>query len=254
MATYVLVGGAWLGGWCWQGVARRLRAQGHDVYPVTLTGLGERSHLAAPEVDLDTQITDVVSVLEFEDLRDVVLVGHSYAGIVVSGVADRAAERIRRLVYLDSGPAPDGLSYLDFMPPPVREHTQRLVVEQGEGWWLPVPSWEELETVNGASLEGLDDAARRLFRARATPQPFRTYTQSLRLSAPTTAHPKVLISCTYPLEQVRELVASGHPWFSALAAPEWTFMALPTSHWPMLSRPDDLAAMLAAVGPTVAPD
>ena len=106
MTTYVLVAGAWLGGWCWQPVTAQLRAQGHDVYPVTLTGLGERSHLASREVDLDTYIADVVNVVEVEDLQDVVLVGHSYAGLVVTAVADRIPERISLLTYLDSGPGP----------------------------------------------------------------------------------------------------------------------------------------------------
>ena len=80
--------GAWLGGWAWQDVATRLRAKGHDVYPVTLTGLGERVHLARPEVDLETHIADVVNTIEWNDLDDVILAGHSYAGIVVTGVAD----------------------------------------------------------------------------------------------------------------------------------------------------------------------
>src|SRR5215208_4561230 len=84
MSVYVLVGGGWLGGWCWQRIARRLREEGHDTYPATLTGLGERVHLASPEVDLDTHITDVVNLIEFEDLNDVVLLGHSYAGLVVT--------------------------------------------------------------------------------------------------------------------------------------------------------------------------
>src|SRR3712207_7379490 len=96
MATYVLVGGGWLGGWCWQRVARRLREEGHDVYPATLTGLGERVHLASPEVDLETHISDVVNLIEFEDLHDVVLLGHSYGGLVVTGAADRIPERISR--------------------------------------------------------------------------------------------------------------------------------------------------------------
>ncbi|HET6813781.1 MAG TPA: alpha/beta hydrolase, partial [Actinomycetota bacterium] len=110
MTTYVLAGGAWLGGWAWQPVARQLRSKGHEVHPVTFTGLGDRSHLATPEVDLDTYVTDVVNLIEFEDLHDVVLVGHSYAGIVVTGVADRIPERISLLAYLDSGPSPDGVS------------------------------------------------------------------------------------------------------------------------------------------------
>jgi pimeloyl-ACP methyl ester carboxylesterase len=140
MAAYMLVGGAWLGGWCWRPVARRLREAGHEVYPVTPTGLGERSHLSNPEVDLDTHVTDVVNLVEFEDLRDVVLLGHSYAGIVVTGVADRIPERLSLLVYLDAGPAPAGASFLDTQPPKVREHTERRVAESGDGWLLPVPS------------------------------------------------------------------------------------------------------------------
>src|SRR5919205_1624459 len=107
MTNYVLVGGAWLGGWCWKPVARRLRDNDHDAYPVALTGLGERVHLASPQVDLETHITDVVNLIEFEDLHGVVLLGHSYAGLVVTGVADRVAERIFQLVYLDTGPIPN---------------------------------------------------------------------------------------------------------------------------------------------------
>jgi len=94
MTTYVLVAGAWLGGWCWQPVVRQLRDNGHDAYPVTLTGLGERVHLASPQVDLDIHITDVANLIEFEDLHDVVLLGHSYGGLVVTGAADRIPERI----------------------------------------------------------------------------------------------------------------------------------------------------------------
>jgi pimeloyl-ACP methyl ester carboxylesterase len=181
MTNYVLVGGAWLGGWCWQPVARRLRDNGHDAYPATLTGLGEREHLSRPEIDLDTHITDVVNLIEFEDLHEVVLLGHSYAGIVVTGVADRIPDRISRLVYLDSGPTPDGLSFLDMQPPDVKHHIERQVAQIGDGWRLPLPSWEELENVIGASLEGLDEPQRRLMRAHSVAQPFGTYTQPLRL-------------------------------------------------------------------------
>jgi pimeloyl-ACP methyl ester carboxylesterase len=172
MAKYVLVGGAWLGGWCWKPIARLLRDQGHDAYPLTLTGLGERAHLASPQVDLETHITDVVNLIEFDDLSDVVLLGHSYAGIVVTGAADRIPERIAQLVYLDSGPVPDGLAYLDTQSPEVRQHTGRDVTTHGDGWPLPMPSWDELENVHGASLEGLGEERRELMRSRAVAQPF----------------------------------------------------------------------------------
>ena len=103
MANYVLVGGAWLGGWCWKTVARLLREAGYDAYPVTLTGLGDREHLASPGVDLETHVADVANLIEYEGLRDdVVLLGHSYAGLVVTGVFDRVPQRTSRLVYLDT--------------------------------------------------------------------------------------------------------------------------------------------------------
>jgi pimeloyl-ACP methyl ester carboxylesterase len=250
MAAYVLVGGAWLGGWCWQPVARRLREAGHEAYPVTPTGLGERSHLSNPDVNLETHIADVVNLTEFEDLRDVVLVGHSYAGIVVTGVADRVPECIAQLVYLDSGPAPDGVSFLDTQPPGIREYTERQVVEHGDGWLIPVPSWEEFENVNGASLEGLGNEERRLMRSRAVAQPFGTYTQPLRLEKRTEGPlPKTLIANSFPLAQVREMIASGHPWFREMGGPQWRLLELPSGHWPMFSRPNDLAEVLGGLLP-----
>ncbi|WP_020106424.1 alpha/beta hydrolase [Nocardia sp. 348MFTsu5.1] len=117
MATFVLVHGGGHGGWCYQSVARQLRSAGHDVYTPTLTGLGERSHLVSKDVNLDVQITDVVNVLEFEDLHDVVLVGHSYGGMVITGVADRATDRIGHLVFLDAANPEDGQSLVDVAGP-----------------------------------------------------------------------------------------------------------------------------------------
>jgi pimeloyl-ACP methyl ester carboxylesterase len=245
MTTYVLVGGAWLGGWAWQPVARQLRSQGHDVHPVTLTGLGDRSHLATPEVDLETYLTDVVNLIEFEDLHDVVLVGHSYAGIVVTGVADRIPERIALLAYLDAGPSPDGVAFLDLQPPEARELLERLVDQAGDGWRLPLPAWEELEGVMGASLEGLGPTERARMRGRAAAQPFRTWSQPLSLGNPARDRlPKAMITCSIPLAQVREMIAAGHPWFAELAGPEWSFLELPTGHWPMFSVPGPLASLL----------
>jgi len=245
MATYVLVGGAWLGGWCWQNVTGSLRQAGHEVFPVTLTGLGERAHVASRDVDLETHITDVVNLVEFEDLRDLILVGHSYAGIVVTGVADRIPDRISLLAYLDAGPVPDGTSYLETQSPEVRQLSEQRVAEEGDGWRLPIPSWEDLENVYGASLEGLDEDLLNLWRSRAVDQPFGTYTRPLRLESPAReALPKLLIACSFPLEQVREMIAQGHAWFREMAGPEWRLEELPTGHWPMFSRPDDLASLL----------
>jgi pimeloyl-ACP methyl ester carboxylesterase len=243
MAAYVLVGGGWLGGWCWQRVARRLREEGHDAYPVTLTGLGERVHLATPEVNLETHITDVVNLIEFEDLHDVVLLGHSYAGLVVTGVADRVPERIAQLVYLDTGAFPDGTVIIDSFPPETRQYVERQVEESGDGWRFPMPPREEL--ANFGSVEGLDDAQLGMLRSRAVDQPFATFRQPLRLENPDReAVPKVGILCSFSLEQVQAMVASGDPVFRELASPNWRFVELPTGHYPMFSRPDDLAAVL----------
>jgi pimeloyl-ACP methyl ester carboxylesterase len=249
MTTYVLAAGAWLGGWAWQPVTSRLRAQGHDVHPVTLTGLGERSHLATPQVDLDTYIADVVNLVEFEDLHDLVLVGHSYAGHVVTGVADRIPERISLLAYLDTGPPPDGAAFMDLQPPAARQLLDRLVEQDGDGWRLPMPSWAELEEVMGASLQELGPDERDRMRDRATAQPLRTWTQPVSLKNPAREElPKLLITCSFPLAQVRELIAAGHPWFAGMAGPQWSFRELPTGHWPMFSVPEPLAALLHQVG------
>ena len=111
--TYVVVHGATAGGWEWKSTGNFLEADGHTVYRVTLTGLGERMHLNSPEIDLETHIQDVVNVILFEDLRDVVLTGHSYGGMVITGVMDRVPERIRHVVFLDAAVPDDGMSLWD---------------------------------------------------------------------------------------------------------------------------------------------
>jgi pimeloyl-ACP methyl ester carboxylesterase len=243
MTTYVLVGGGWLGGWCWQRVARRLRDSGHDVYPATLTGLGERVHLATAQVDLETQITDVVNLMEFEDLHDVVLVGHSYGGLVVTGAADRIPKRISELVYLDTAPLPDGGKLIEKFPPELRKRTEEQARKLGDGWKFPIPPPEEL--ANMASLQGVDKDRLRLLYLRATPQPFGTYTQDLHLENPAReALPRLGIVCSFSLDQVQQMIASGDPSFRDLAGPEWRFVELPTGHYPMFSRPEDLAELL----------
>ena len=243
MAAYVLVGGGWLGGWCWQGVARRLRQEGHDAYPVTLTGLGERVHLASPQVDLETHITDVVNLIEYEDLHGVVLLGHSYAGLVVTGVADRIPQRISQLVYLDTGLIPNGTALIETFPTEARRHIEQQVEKLGDGWRFPIPPQEELATFG--SLEGLDEARLELLRSRSVDQPFATFTQPLELKNPAReALPKVGILCSFSLEEVQAIIDSGNPVFREMASPTWRFVELPTGHYPMFSRPDDLAVVL----------
>jgi pimeloyl-ACP methyl ester carboxylesterase len=238
VATFVLVPGAWLGGWAWQEVARDLRGRGHEVYPVTLTGLGERIHLARPDVDLETHISDVVNVLAYEDLHDVVLAGHSYAGVVVTGVADRVPERLAQLVYVDSAPLEDGQALLDLFGPEAGADLERTVATHGDGWRLPFPSFAELAQTAGVT--GLANRIRELMEAKAVAQPFATYRQPLRLTGDGGDYQRTVIAC----EDIRGLVAAGVPPIVAMTRPPWRYEALDTGHWPMLSAPGELAALL----------
>ena len=245
MSTYVLVGGAWIGAWAWQDVARRLRNDGHEVYPLSLTGLADRVHLASPNVNLETHIADIVNTLKSEDLHEVVLVAHSYASVPVTGAADRARARVARLVFVDTAPISNGLSLLETYPPEVQQFLQQQVAEQGDGSRLPMPTWEEMATKMGSGPTMLTPEQERLIQARATPQPFGTYTQPLRLTRPGAEPlPKLGILCSFSEAQIRQLIDAGHPWGAELTGPEWRFVELPTSHWPMLSEPEKLTTIL----------
>jgi pimeloyl-ACP methyl ester carboxylesterase len=254
VTQFVLVPGAWLGGWAWRAVATRLREAGHEAFPATLTGLGDRAHLARPDVDLETHITDVENLIANEDLSDVVLVGHSYAGIVVEGVADRVPDRVATVVYLDTGPLPDGWSTLDFSPPDERARLERTVQEAGDGWRLPFPGVDHLGAPS--AVADFDDATRDLMTRKAVAQPFGTYRQSIRLTHPFAGeYERVAIVAGgfgMPAAQLRSIIASGAPPFGAMTGPDWRFLELETGHWPMLTAPDRLAAMLqdAAAHPT----
>ena len=145
--TFVLVHPAWHGAWIWKKVAPLLRQQGNVVSTPTLTGLGERSHLARPDVGLEVHVSDVVNVLTYEDLRDVTLVGHSSSGVVITGAADRVPERISQVVYLDAFVPDDGQAVFDLVTPDRREALEGLVSTEGKGWLLPrfaPPPWETI--------------------------------------------------------------------------------------------------------------
>lgn len=237
MTTYVLVPGFWLGGWAWRPVAEALRAHGHEVYTVSLTGLGERAHLARPEVDLEVHITDVVNLLRYEDLTDVVLVGHSYAGAVVTPpVADRLPDRVAKLVFVDTGPLPDGVSQSEFDEPDEQAATAARVAEHGDGWRLPPPPWAQL---------GFDADVVATLAERAVPQPWLTATTPVSLTGAWEKLPRVGILCTFTAEQARAMAAA--PMFRHMAGERWRFEELPTSHWPMFTRPADLAEVLHRV-------
>jgi pimeloyl-ACP methyl ester carboxylesterase len=246
MATFVLVPGFWLGGWAWRAVAEPLRAAGHTVYPVTLTGLGERSHLGGPQVTLETHITDVVNLLRYEDLHDVQLVGHSYAANVIAGVADQVPERIAQIIYVDTWPLPVGIAQIDLYPAQARQALEETIATHGEGWRFPMPPWEELDQDN--ELRGLGDAERSLMRGRATDQPFGTLKQSLRPANPAReALPKIGIWCSLTLAELQGRIAAYPAVCSTLTEPGWQFIELPTGHWPMFSRPRELADLLSSL-------
>jgi len=214
MATYVLVHGGGHGGWCYQRVARMLREAGHEVYTPTLTGLGERAHLLSPGIGLDTHIRDVTAMLQYEDLHDVILVGHSYGGMVITGAADRAADRVGRLVYLDAANPKDGESLVDVTGGYIT-WTRQLgkVVDGVELVLLP-------ESSDVAALYGVtdpDDAA--WMAARLTGHPWRCFEQPLALTneAAYLAIPQYHIVCTSTLATrdralIEQARAAGRLW------------------------------------------
>ena len=155
MSTFVLVHGAWHGGWCYKRVAQQLRKAGHEVYTPTLTGLGERSHLMSRAVNLDTHVQDIVNVIRWEELSDIVLCGHSYGGLVITGVADKVPEKIRTLVYLDAFVPASGQSIADFVPPELLEGMRDDAKQNGEGY-LMVPIPAEVFKVNEKDAAWVD--------------------------------------------------------------------------------------------------
>jgi pimeloyl-ACP methyl ester carboxylesterase len=180
MATIVIVHGMFDGGWSWRGVKRLLESAGHRVYAVTLTGLGERVHLAHPGIDLETHIADVVNLLYFEDLTEVRLIGHSYAGCVITGVADRARERLASLIYLDAHVPEDGESFLQLLDSDNRTGIEEATRTSGEGWRVPPPAAPSDPSVESHPTTDLWA----WLHPRLVPHPFRTLTQPLRLTRP----------------------------------------------------------------------
>ncbi len=247
----VLVPGACLGGWAWREVAALLRALDHDVYPVTLTGLGERVHLANRGVDLDCHIADVVNLLDYEELADVVLVGHSYAGAVITGVADRRCERLAADVYQDTAPDPDGSAIADLQTPEQRARQRVEVERDGDGWRWPVPGRAALLSGSYGSAAGLEPADLRLNESLGTDQPYASFTSPLRLTGrPCDDVRRVAIFGAdggMSLAVLGELIEQGDERAGAFAGADWELHELPTGHWAMLSLPGPLAELLHRV-------
>lgn len=233
MTTFVIVHGGWGGGWEWLDVAKRLRDRGHEVFTPTLTGLGERHHLG-PEVDLYTHIDDVVGVLEYCDLRDVVLCGHSYAGMVVTGAADRAPDRVAMVIYLDAFVPEDGDANIDLMPDEFAEYVRAFADERGHGA-MDIP--EEFLPPEGA----LPADKREWYVSRLRPHPVATSTQPLKLTGAVERIPRAFIRCT------AEADADGDP-FEPIAqrarSRGWPYREIPTPHDLQLFDPEGTAELL----------
>ena len=226
--VFVLIHGAWHGGWCWRFLRPFLK--GHDVFAPSLTGLGERKHLARPDIDLDLHIDDVVSILEMEDLRDVILVGHSYGGMVVTGTADRAPERIRRIVYLDAFVPENGKCTLDYVVP---ERAARMR-EEGErlGSVTPPP----------VSLWGLTKREHIDFvRPREVRHPYPCFSQTIKLTneAALARLPKTFVYCSSPATGSFDRFAAKYR-----SDPSWKFFELKMGHDAMILMPERVAEIL----------
>ncbi|MFD3532960.1 alpha/beta fold hydrolase [Streptomyces sp. NPDC058664] len=252
MTAYVLVPGAFTGGWVWDRVAARLRETGAEAYPVTLTGMGERrdgptgaADGAGPGTGLETHVEDLLRLIDGIAARRVVLVGHGYGLHPVLGAADRRPGRVARIVSVDTGLPGDGEAAARSVPDP--EVRARLADGAGDGGWISPPRpgtwsrWGSTEDVPAGALERLERLA--------APQPAGTLTQPLRLAGPAARLPVTGVLCAgngSGIDLVEMLVESGPPQFRALADDRMRFFELGTGHWPMLSAPDELAEVLRA--------
>jgi pimeloyl-ACP methyl ester carboxylesterase len=231
MATFVIVHGAWGGAWSWNRfVTPLLRQAGHVVHAVTLTGLGERTHLASPEVSLDTHIQDVVNVLFYEDLAEVILVGHSYGGNVITGVADRVPERLQQLVYLDAATPTDGQASADGFPGR-RQQLEEQARQTGEGWKVPP----------GAPPPDQPAAITDWARPRRSPMPIKTMTTPVRLTRGETTLPRAFVYCTVGKEPGSPQAARAE---RVRNDPRWRYVELETGHNLHYTAPEATVAIL----------
>ena len=230
MTTIVLVPGAWLGAAAWDAVAERLGRAGHDVHALTLPGLGERANGAAAQVRLADHVADVLDHLSARELSDVALVGHSYAGIVTGQVASCASERVRHAIFLDSNLPRPGLSMVDGWSERGVRFVRRQIAEN-RGLW---------PKLDPEDLEGQDLTERqiRLLLAHSTDHPGRTLFDPAVLPRPLSGLRATYINCLKPEPAIH---ADAEPY---AAAPNWSFADLDSGHWPMYSRPAELAALL----------
>lgn len=230
--SIVLVHGAWGGAWIWRRVLPLLRAEGHEVHAVTLTGVGERAHLRTPSIGLDTHVEDVVGLVVAEELADLVLVGHSYGGLVITGAADRLLDRgvrLRGMVYVDAAIPLPGESWSSPHAPEVV--AQRTALAAAHGGALPPPD------PAGFGLQGAD---RDWLLRRQVPHPFGPYCDTLHFDAERLARvPRLFIDCAEPAYPT---IAAARR--RARELPGWTVEARPWGHAPMVDHPVDLVRLI----------
>lgn len=229
MSDFVLIPGAWMGAWVWEPVTRGLYALGHSAHPVTLSGLANGADVS--DIGLATHVDDVLSILEEGELRNVVVVGHSYSGIVAGQVADRAPDRVAHTVFVDAFLPHDGKSMLDAFSEHQRKDELAQIAENQGRWPAPDVTAE-------ANRHGLSTRQTRWLAERFVGHPGRTISEPAILNRPLTTQRATYIVCSF---QVSDDVAAMRE------EPNWTFRTLETGHWPMVSSPDQLVALLAEV-------
>lgn len=239
MTTIVLVHGAWHGGWCWQPVLPYLHAEDHTVYAPALTGLGERSHLYSPSIDISCHVQDIVNVLFYEDLQDVMLVGHSYGGMIISGVAEKCPERLSQLVYLDAMVPQNGETIFDQLSSSsdVRPNAE----EQAAASANPIPpsAPEEFGVTDPVIAKWMEE--------RLTPHPGGTLFEPLVLTSKLAKElPRFYISCT--VEQEKYMPSIAKVAARIRNEPNWNYRELETGHDAMLTAPKELAGLLNSIG------
>jgi pimeloyl-ACP methyl ester carboxylesterase len=231
MASFVLVHGAWHGSWCWKRVRKGLQAQGHEIFTPTLTGVAERSHLLSPAVNLETHILDIVNLIHWEELTDLVLCGHSYGGCVITGVADRMPERIRSLMYLDAFVPEDGDNQLQHLPEMLATRVLEGAKNVGEGWKVP-PIPAAVFNVNAADREWVD--------RQCTLHPLAAMQQRLRL----TGGLQKIKNITFILATGWNGASPFPPFYEKAKAKGWKTRTMSCGHDVMLDLPEELTKVL----------
>jgi pimeloyl-ACP methyl ester carboxylesterase len=230
--TFLVCHGAWSAGWAWKKMHPLMAAAGHRLVTPTYTGLGEREHLANPSVDLETHIRDVLNVIKYEDLREVVLLGHSYGGMVATGVADRARDRIAQLIYLDAFVPEEGQGLLDLLPESERQRMLQLA-KSGDGWRVP-PNPTPPDTPP-ADLAWLTE--------RRVDMPIKCFETRLRLRGGLLTLPRSYIYAT----RVSPVDAFGPFAARARSQPDWRYHEIDASHSPHVTAPEALMALLQKI-------